>query len=137
MTDNKMVVGYAVYYEIRKGAQTWQLLITPQVMGVVPASMFRRRVSPIEPRKMWKQVASTSMTTPDKVGADRMNFVRTMFDSLVKTEWKMLDGTKPIVVEVTHDDLADIQSGKTPYKIIGRVLKSRKALRFPAKVFGI
>ena len=137
MTDNKMVVGYAVYYEIRKGAQTWQLLITPQVMGVVPASMFRRRVSPIETRKMWKQVASTSMTTPDKVGADRMNFVRTMFDSLVKTEWKMLDGTKPIVVEVTHDDLADIQSGKTPYKIIGRVLKSRKALRFPAKVFGI
>ena len=133
------IAGLAVYFEFRKQSQTWQVLLTPESAEErIPASMFRRRLNPAQPRKMWKQVASTAMSAhadPAQITTDaRLNFVRSMLDSLVINDWKIYN--KPIVVEVTKEDLAEIRLGKTPYKIIGRVLKSRKKLGFSDKLFG-
>ena len=136
-TDKPINVGFAAYFEFRKGPQTWQLLITPsspEGLDVqAPASMFRRRLTPSAPRKMWKQIASTGMTQ----GADittKSSFIHPMFDSLRDNGWKLYMQT--IVVETTRDDLQDVRQGKVPYKVIGRVLKCRKALKFSDKLFG-
>lgn len=144
MTNNNMdVVGYAVYFEFRKQAQTWQMLITPESREAsMPASMFRRRLNPAQPRKMWKQIASTTManvavTAPGSLAdspESRLGFVKAMLDSLILNGWKIY--RQPIVVECTNEDMQHVRLGKAPYKIIGRVLKSRKALRFPDKLFG-
>jgi hypothetical protein len=132
------VSGLAVYFEFRKSQQTWQVLITPESReDRIPASMFRRRLNPAQPRKMWKQIASNSMSAELSVPVNtdlRLSFAKSMLDSLVINSWTLYKN--PIVVEVTKEDLADIRSGKTPYKIIGRVLKSRKKLGFADKLFG-
>lgn len=143
MTDNKSssVVGFAVYFELRRGTQTWQILVTPESPAQnVPASMFRRRLAPSQPRKMWKQVASgvtsktINITAAVPNAPDAMTFVRSMFDSLVANQWVLLK--QPIVVECTDEDAKNVQIGKVPYRVIGRVLKTRKVLRFPDKLFG-
>lgn len=136
-TDNPINVGYAAYFELRKGAQTWQLLITPsspEGLDVqTPASMFRRRLMPSAPRKMWKQIASTSMAPGADITA-KASFLHPMLDSLVSNQWKVY--MQPIIVETTREDLQDVRQGKVPYKVIGRVLKCRKALKFSDKLFG-
>ena len=142
MTTNQTnVVGYAVYFEVRRMTSTWQVIITPEAEApgarAVPASMFRRRLSAAQPRKMWKQIASGSPAfSTTATSSQRMNFLTPFFDSLVGNSWKVTPGTKPIMVEVTSADMTDIAMGKAPYKIIGRVLKSRKALGscYPAKL---
>ena len=42
---------------------------------------------------------------------------------------------QPIVVEVSQADVADIRSSKTPYKVLGRITRARKALGFGEKLF--
>lgn len=48
---------------------------------------------------------------------------------LGRNNWKLYK--QPIVVEVTPEDLEEIRKSKTPYKVLGRVWKSRKFLGFP------
>lgn len=139
-TNNTQVVGYAVYFEFRKQEQTWQMIITPESReSGMPASMFRRRLTPAQPRKMWKQIASTTMASAEPGSlADspesRLGFVAPMLDSLIKNSWQLY--RQPIIVECTVEDIQFVRLGKAPYKVIGRVLKSRKSLRFPDKLFG-
>lgn len=144
MTDiiNPNVIGYAAYFEFRKGPQTWQIIVTPTVAidaaASVPASMFRRRLTPSAPRKMWKQVAAAGLHSgyvpPSATPVDRIDFIRPMFDSLVTNQWKI--HRQPIIVEMTKEDALEVRQGKVPYKVIGRVLKSRKVLKFFPKLFG-
>ena len=42
---------------------------------------------------------------------------------------------QPIVIEVSQADLDDIRLSKTPYKILGRITRVRKALGFSEKLF--
>jgi uncharacterized protein (UPF0216 family) len=41
----------------------------------------------------------------------------------------------PIVVEVASEDLDGIRLGKTPYKVLGRITRVRKALGFSEELF--
>lgn len=156
-TNSTTIAGHAVYLEFRKGVMTTQVLIMPEGRGssghTIPMTMYRRRLSPVQPRKTWKMFASAisgpitsaATTTPLTGGlpvpadlkleaARRMSFTESLFVGLAANSWKLFK--TPIVVEVEAKDLDDARSGKTPYKTIGRVLKARKSLGFPNELFG-
>ena len=155
-TPTTTIAGRAVYMEFRKGPSTTQVLLMPEgrcTSGhTVPMTMYRRRVSPAAPRKTWRMVSSAvsgavvpgtttgptgSLPIPVDMRAEatrRLSFSYTLFDSLKTNEWKLYK--EAIVVEVLPTDLDDARMGRTPYKTLGRILKTRKFLGFPKEIFG-
>ena len=107
-----------------------------QTRGLIPMTMFRRRVSAAAPRKTWKMTsayktsASLRSFSPDSNVTEAMlSFAMAHINSLRDSSW--IPYKEPIVVEVTSEDLEQASQAKTPYKVVGRVLKVRKALGFP------
>lgn len=136
------VQGRAVYIEAThpSGAVT-QVLIMPEGLtsahAIAPLAMYRRRLTPMTPRKTWRHIASSITTEKAKaahsdnpeIASSILTFLTPMFDGFVANGWSIRK--EPVFVEVTSDDLEDSRQGKTPYKVFGRVWKARKFLGFP------
>lgn len=155
-TPTTTIAGRAVYMEFRKGTSTTQVLLMPEgrcTSGhTVPMTMYRRRVSPSAPRKTWRMISSavsgavvpaaTTAATgslpipfdPRAEATKRLSFSYSLFDGLMNNEWKLYK--EAIVVEVLPTDLDDARMARTPYKTLGRILKTRKFLGFPKEIFG-
>ena len=148
MTDTANPVrGRALYLEcIRPGESvTTQILILPEGVTsshkTVPMTVFRRRLSSAQPRKTWKMtssvlstnimLASTAAIAERESAAveSMLKFVVPIFKSLKTNGYTLYK--QPIVVEVTAEDLEHARLGKTPYKALARVWKTRKHLGFP------
>ena len=145
------VVGKALYLELRRGDYTNQIIITPEGLTAsgkyVPTTTYRRRISALSPRKTWKHVSSVYATERNIDGtlyaldrdhalatvADRLSHTNSLFTQLIAGNWKVYK--QPIVVEVTKDDLEDVRMGKTPYKILARITRSRRKLGFAEELF--
>lgn len=136
------VRGKAVYLEFVKPGITTQVLIMPEGMSTshknVPMTVYRRRLTVTQPRKTWKQAASAvtsfevlaaTETSLDEKSNRLLGFMMPLFHSLETNKYTLFN--QPIVVEVTAEDLEASRLGKTPYKAMARVWKSRKALGFP------
>lgn len=145
---NTTVVGKGVYLEFIKGTSTTQILVLPEGTAtshkMVPMTMFRRRITPVQPRKTWKMVSSSTLSSSARImlsaefsGAElekRMidkitSFVDPLLTSLQTNGWTLFKD--PIVIEVTSEDLELARQARTPYKAMGRVWKVRKQLGFP------
>ena len=139
---------------------TTQVLITPEGTlangGTITMAAIRRRLSTNEPRKMWKttksyttmyrakerQVLVVPSANDAAVVDDMLLSFKAGLDSMIATSYTgstdpdvdtwVLRGV-PIVVDVTRDDLEDIRMAKTPYKVLGRVWRSRKKLGYPVE----
>lgn len=151
MSTNSSVVGKALYLEMHLRNYTTQILFTPEGITpsgkVVPMSAYKRRISPTEPRKSWRLVSSMHGSDRDGAGKviqlskehalstvrDRLSFTDSLFNQLIIQGWTLFK--QPIVVEVSPEDLDDIRAGKTPYKILGRVTRSRRHYKFPETLF--
>ena len=139
------VQGKAIYLEFVKSdfTATTQVLLMPEGQTtshrVVPMTVYRRRLTAAQTRKTWKVSASpTLMSTllsaasplSDTEAIDRaLLFITPLFNSLERNSYTLYKD--PIVVEVTAEDLEFARNGKTPYKALARVWKSRKVLGFP------
>lgn len=149
---NTTVVGKALYLEMRRGGYTTQVLMTPEAITlagkVVPMTCYKRRISKLEPRKTWKQVSSMFSSEKDPVTGslfmmntehalatvpNRLQFVDNLFNQMIGQGYTLFK--EPITVEVTHDDLEDIRKSATPYKILGRITRCRRALNFGEALF--
>lgn len=153
--DATKLIGHAVYIEAQRLIPTgrpdkyvMQMLLTPEgrtpLGAVVPAGMYRRRITSTHPRATWKHMTSTttvqkshdahallvSSARESAVIADLMVFVEGTLNQ-VKQYYTIVG--EPIVVDVSQADLEDVRLGKTPYKVFGRVWKARKKLGFPAE----
>jgi hypothetical protein len=153
MTNND-VAGVAAYLEFAKrdGAMgyVYQVLITPEARTpdghVVPMTAYRRRMTTLKTRAQWKQFGSSvrssdaiTRATGEITAADEMlHFLVRAINQFKTNSYTLVTGTlpenTPVLVEVTHEDMNDVRLGKTPYKILGRVWKVRKARNFPASV---
>lgn len=139
-------VGAAVYLEFVKPNMTTQVLIMPEGTAtssrIVPMTLYRRRLSTITPRKSWKMVSAHytaaavrmkhSLASTSEIAQNLLMFTNPLLESLVKNGWTLYKD--PIVVEVTAEDLELARESKTPYKVLGRVVKTRKALGFPKDI---
>lgn len=149
--DATTIVGHAIYLEGARMAGdkfVTQLIFTPESKtpdgSVVQMTMYRRRISASHPRSVWKSYGCGNSTSrlldkhrilvasarQDAVIHDMWSFALSTLSGF-KTNYKLVGA--PIVVEVSAADLTDIRLGKTPYKVLGRIWKSRKALGFPAE----
>jgi hypothetical protein len=62
-----------------------------------------------------------------------MDFTKSLMTQLVASGYTLYK--QPIVVEVASSDLDDVRLSKTPYKILGRVTRSRRKLEFGESLF--
>lgn len=138
-TTNANVVGYAAYFELLHKEvpfRTTQILITPEGMTSshvqVPMVMYSRRLTNAAPKKQWRRSSSSltlhTMEKAERV-ASQLRIANDYLESLSRGSWKLYK--EPIIVEITPEDLEDVRSARTPYKILGRVWKTRKFLGFP------
>jgi len=150
MADKDKVIGRALYAEFRSGSQTYQMIITPDGLTAdgrnVPSTIYRRQVSAMKPRRAWKTYALpklqqeptgvyTSMTEELALSqaSSRLTYIESSFLRMEGYGYKLY--MKPLIIEVSQADLDDIRASKTPYKILGRITRVRKALGFGEKLF--
>jgi hypothetical protein len=63
----------------------------------------------------------------------RMRDFESVFKQLVSYGYTVYK--QPIVVEITEQDAMDASNNKTPYKVLGRITRSRRALDFGESLF--
>jgi hypothetical protein len=150
--SNTQVVGKALYLEFRRDGETNQVIMTPEAINAagkyVPITTYRRRISSTSPRKTWKQMSTVFKSEIDPLTnklvalgrehalatvPDRISYTDNLFSQLANAGWKL--HKQPIAVEVTLEDLEDIRLSKTPYKILGRITRCRRALNFGEPLF--
>ena len=134
--------GKGVYLEfIHKGVTT-QVMIMPEgnssSHSMVPMTIYRRRVSALAPRKTWRTMTAHykvadlrahGVTDPAEIVTKTLGFALPLFRTLQANGYTLY--RTPIVVDVTSEDLEHVRQSKTPYKALGRVWKTRKALGWP------
>lgn len=149
------IVGLGLYLElVPKGSEdkrTTQILFTPEGFDVngnyVQFAMLSRTISDWSPRKQWRinlsgidnraYFATPSGTTPE-LPADVLTTMTTRFEKSLE---RYLAGqevelrSKPIVLEITSIDLADVREYKAPVPALRRLQKARVSLGFPEKLF--
>lgn len=152
MADKDKVIGKAVYLELRSdtGGQTYQVLITPDGVTAsgknVPAMLYRRQISALKPRKGWKSGNLPSLSIDEfgvfqkrtkddsfALASTRLEFYSSVFNQLESYHYKIFK--QPILVEVSAEDLDGVRAGKTPYKVLGRITRVRRALGFGESLF--
>lgn len=150
MADKDKVIGKALYMEFRNSNYTYQTIMTPD--GItnegrpVPATLYRRQISKLTPRKTWKTYSLPNLTR-DEFGnytkssvedaqatvRTRIQYLETIVSRLEASSYKLYK--QPIVVEVSAADLNDIRNSKTPYKVLGRITRLRRHLGFGEQLF--
>lgn len=137
-----IVRGKAVYLEFINGGVTTQVLIMPEGNSsshrLVPMTVYRRRISALQPRKTWRtqtahykvvDLKAHGITDSNEIIEKTLGFMLPLLRTL-RTNGYTLYRT-PIVVDATAEDLEHVRQSKTPYKALGRVWKTRKALGWP------
>jgi hypothetical protein len=145
MADKDKVVGKALYLELRAGISTYQLLLTPDGISsngrAVPATVYRRQISSVKPRRAWKTYSLPSLAlnafgtyeVADKEKAlqsadSRIGYMATTLSQLKSYSYTLYK--QPLLIEVSQEDLESIRLSKTPYKILGRITRVRRTLGF-------
>ena len=144
MAEKDKVVGKALYLELRTGLQTYQILLTPDGTSngrAVPATVYRRQISPAKPRRAWKTYSLPTLPinafgTYEVVDKDnalqsadsRVGYLATTFSQLKSYGYLLYK--QPLLIEVSQEDLDSIRLSKTPYKILGRITRVRRTLGF-------
>lgn len=144
MTTSTEVRGTAIYLElVRHTADNAaveyceQIIMIPEVStttgATIPTTSYVRRLTTISPRKQWKTLTSSPIsahgvpTSSNKAdiahrSLSGLNHRITRAQNSFNAKFRA-----PIFVEITDEDLESVRSGKTPYKILGRINKCRKA----------
>jgi hypothetical protein len=148
MEMDKAVQGVAVYLEFARTNATTQIIVTPDGYtsdGVlVPSTLVRRTITTTSPKKQWRFsrlltasdvssfVPTVDENTMDQFAEERIKYAATLFDQLLRGEWKLVK--TPILIEASKKDYDFISQAKTPTKMLYRISQSRTALDFPAEI---
>jgi hypothetical protein len=156
LKTKKDAAGRALYLEFRKDVYTYQMIMTPWAITleneVVPFANLRRRISTYHPRRNWtieKNHYPTSYPAPsrdaygefEKLELDQardhagqnVGAVAHQFNQLFQQGWTLYQ--RPLAVEFSYEDLANIRDGKTPNGLYRRIERSRKALSWGESLF--
>lgn len=148
-------VGTAIYLELQKErAGTFafcQVIVTPQGTNsdgtVTPVTLIHRQLNASRKRTTWRFHSGDRTTTTTAVGVDIANALEVASAIIAPAGAGSIGHTlnrlaafgyilekTPIYVEVSEADLSQIYFGKTPYKLIGRIDRTRKVLGWPDDV---
>jgi hypothetical protein len=143
-----LTAGSAVYLELERfeGRRVHQVFFTSQ--GVTkrgksaPPMMLMRTLTPTRTRSKWGVQSVTTqpvsgdtytnavdaLSVADKTISQFMHFLRQVSDQGYTVR------KQPIYLAVSGADLDELISGKTPYKLLGRMERTRKVLNFPEEL---
>jgi hypothetical protein len=147
MSEETKSVGTAVYLELERndGKVIYQMFFTPQGVSklgknVPPMLMFRQltvarnktkwTINSVQLRPVGADVyedATKALELADKTINDHMYTLRQLSTQGYKLR------KKAIHVAITPSDFDEMLASKTPYKILGRMERSRKVLGFPVE----
>lgn len=141
------VLGTGVYVEARRDNSgtiyTTQIILLPEAvsgMTRVPMTMIHRRLSAQFPKKTWKQYSSGTTTARElpnvesafEVAERVAAFALKHMETLAKAGYKTVG---PLAYfQYTREDADAVRVGRTPYKIVGRINKLRKELKYPEDI---
>lgn len=137
-TDASTLVGRAVYLELHNEhmTSTFQILITPPVRlpsspsNMIAPVMYRRQLTHSSPKRQWKTTHASGYDYIDaSVAEARLGFLDNLLERLANAKFTVFK--EPIIVDVSVEDMAAIQLHRTPYKIIGRIERVRRAKGYP------
>ena len=156
MDAQQTLAGQALYLEMTntKG-DTAQILLVP--MGIIDGTvsnpvMLRRTLTQWSPRAQWqidKIQTSPVPTVPsgttatfgtmsdeeaEQLSLEVLAPIRNQLSYLMEKDWK-LRNDKPLVVEVSQQDLIDVIKWSSPQGLLRRVLRTRKEAGFPEELF--
>lgn len=155
-TDKGQIVGLGLYLELvpknTEDKRTTQILFTPEGYDIngnyVQFAMLSRTISDWSPRKQWRinlsgidnraYIATSGTSAVSELPADVLTTMTTRFEKSLE---RYLNGqevelrSKPIVLEITSIDLADVREYKAPTPALRRLQKARVSLGFPEKLF--
>ena len=150
MQMDKEVQGVASYLEFRRYDSTIQIVIIPDAVTttgkVTRASMFRRQITTISPRKQWR---STYFNINfDKADADflskdesdiatmtRLAPVESYLSSIASYGFTLYK--KPLLAEISKQDVDSILIGKLPSKLMYRISQLRSVNGFDENLIGL
>lgn len=151
MALSKGVVGYAMYFELRKTIHTQQMLLIPPFVDpasgqLVPANLLARQINEGNDKRTWRfrDIKDVKIEADDTTKAIKQ--IKDMDQSLAAVT-PILDVMKqyvhtavnggfsmtgePIIVEMTRADAKRVQMVKTPEALVRRMLNARKDLGYP------
>jgi len=156
MDAQQTLAGQALYLEMTNSkGDTAQLLLVP--MGIIDGKvsnpvMLRRTLTQWSPRAQWqidKIQTSPVPTVPigttatfgtmsdeetQQLSLEVLAPIRNQLSYLMEKDWK-LRNDKPLVVEVSQQDLIDVSKWSSPQGLLRRVLRTRKEAGFPEELF--
>lgn len=157
MDAQQTLIGKALYLEMISPRQsdTNQILLVPMGISggkIIQPTMLRRTVNNWSPRAQWqldkiqtRQLATvpsgTTATFAPATDEDALALslevlapIKNQLAYLLEKDWKLRDG-KMLSVEVSEQDLIDLNNWTTPQGLIRRVLRTRKEAGFPEELF--
>lgn len=154
-TATGTIVGLGLYLELVPNStddkRATQILFTPEGYDIngnyVQFAMLSRTISDWSPRKQWrvnfsgidnKELLSTTidLSTIDTRLDDMVaRFTKSLERFLTSQEKGVVLRSKPIVLEITSIDLAEVRELKAPIAGLRRLQKARVSLGFPEKLF--
>lgn len=156
MDAQQTLAGQALYLEMSNAkGDTAQLLLVP--MGIIDGKvsqpvMLRRTLTQWSPRAQWqldkiqtRQVPTIPSGTTATFGTmsneeaqalslEVLSPIRNQLSYLMEKGWT-LRNNKPLVVEVSQQDLIDVNGWSSPQGLLRRVLRTRKEAGFPEELF--
>jgi hypothetical protein len=154
-TATGQIVGLGLYLELVPNSaddkRATQILFTPEGYDIngnyVQFAMLSRTISDWSPRKQWrvnfsgidnKELLSTTLdlsTIDTRLGDMTARFEKSLERFLTSQEKGIMLRSKPIVLEITSIDLAEVRELKAPIAGLRRLQKARVSLGFPEKLF--
>lgn len=139
--------GQALYVELRSATRTAQVILVPPVKNPLadsyePLRILTRQISYANPRRSWRFY--TSPTRLDGVPTTDTRLATWSAVPLIEDITPFLTGfanagwevyQKPVVVEMSTDDLAEVSSSNTPTALIRRILRARTEAGYSEELF--
>jgi hypothetical protein len=156
MDAQNTLAGQALYLEMTNSkGDTAQILLVP--MGIIDGTvsnpvMLRRTLTQWSPRAQWQidkiqtspvptvpsgttaTFATMSDEEAQQLSLEVLAPIRNQLSYLMEKDWK-LRNDKPLVVEVSQQDLLDVIKWSSPQGLLRRVLRTRKEAGFPEELF--
>ena len=137
----------ALYLELRRGTQTSQVIVTPQVYNPVTdktqkGTIITRQISEINPKRSWRyyEFKNTPIVEKSEDVERTVSIIKPLLDEVspffvgyVSGGWELFQ--TPIAVELSTADLDDLADTKTPAALIRRLVRARSEAGFPEELF--
>ena len=142
-------LGTALYIEMRRGVETSQVIISPQIFNPVldktqKSTVITRQISAENPKRSWRYYELKKTPIIEKTDdvertianiSPLVEEISPFLVGYVSGGWKVLE--KPIAVEMSTADFDELAQNKTPAALLRRLTRARSEAGYPEEMFAV